>query len=172
LSAPMQAAMGALSPMTGMFSAPLQALQGWTSGSQSGSGSGSVDETDAAEDAFPDVLRGPGVSAGEPVGLRTGGPGLGASAPGGAVAGSPVVPSSALTSYSRPASAFASEEPGRPVGLRTGILSAATTSAGSASAGGPLPGAPVHGRPGSGRSHGSNDAVDRARVMLSPSTIR
>jgi len=110
------------------------------------------------------------VIAGEAAGLQAGGPAT--PAVGGTVSGNPVVPSSALTSYSRPASTFASEEPGRPVGRHAGMLSAATTSPGPVSAGGALPVSLAQSLLRPGKSDEKNEETDHARVVLSPSIIR
>lgn len=133
LAQPLQAAMGAMAPVAGMFGAPLQSLGGLAGAlpSMNAGRGGTSDVTDAelADAGLEDA----GV-AGEaefPVGAFAGVPesgGLGAGIGAGAGPGVPAVggvPGAGITSYTRPPTAFEAPASGRPVGLKSGLLSAA-----------------------------------------------
>jgi len=78
------------------------------------------------------------------------------------------LPGAALTSYTRPTSSFAPENSGRPVGLKTGLLSAAeirgpTTTAG----GGPVPVSPARsGMLGQSKVGNAKDDAPFARIVI------
>jgi hypothetical protein len=173
---PLQSAM---QPLMGMFQAPMQAMQamqGLASLPQSLMGQlGAVSVAPmAGEAAVPAAMLaaavGPGVEAvgtGAGVGAGAGLSGVssvGASGAGG-VGG---VPGAALTSYTRPTSSFAPENSGRPVGLKTGLLSAAemrgpTTTAG----GGPVPVSPARsGMLGQSKVGNAKDDAPVARIVI------
>ncbi len=169
---PLQSAM---QPLMGMFQAPMQALQSLGSlpqslgqfGDSPLAGAAGVPAAMLADPVGPGAADavGAGGASGGPAGLASGG----SAAPGGGVGGGP---GAALTSYTRPTSSFASENSGRPVGLKPGLLSATelrgpTTTAG----GGPVPVSPA--RAGMLRdSKGDNDNGDvlRARVLAADGT--
>ncbi len=163
LGQPMQAAMGALQPATGMFQAPLQAVQGLASLPQSmlGGLAGSVGGDGLGGGEVPAaLLGGTGVGGGGAVG--------GVGAPGSAGAGGgPIgpggVPGAGLTNYTKPPSAFGSENSGRPTGLKSGLLSTADT---KGLAGGGVGGGAVPISPGHGGAHGQlKGETDREGVM-------
>ena len=116
-------AIGAGQPLNGMFAAPLQAFQA-LSGPAARAGSGAGEPSGQWEAGIPGLtamaLHGAGaggsVSPIEPGGAGTRGAGLGAGIGG--------APGAGLTSYARPASGFASENPGRPATLKPGPLGA------------------------------------------------
>ena len=162
---PMQAAMGAMQPMMGMFQAPMQAFQGLSSLPQSMMGSlggmfGGMKVGDVAVPAA-DLLKAGAPGAGG-FGGGAGGGGGGGGAGGG-------FPGAGLTSYTRPTSSFAPETAGRPTGLKAGLLGAGdlrgpTT---SGTGGAPMPMSPAHaGMLGHGKSESSKDDVVHARIAL------
>ena len=162
---PIQAALGSMQPVMGMFQTPIQALQTLAGPLQSISGSlsakpGGVGENESAVAAA--ALSG----AGNPVSVPNAGFGLG-----NAGSGAAGLPGSGVTSYSRPASSFAPETAGRPIGLKTGLLSAAeargaaTLGTGSAA----LPVVPTgSGMLARGRDAGNQDDAPRARIVAEP----
>lgn len=173
LAQPMQAAVGAMQPVMGMFGAPLQSVQGLSSLPQSmlgalGSGIGPVDARDASIPAA--LLSGAaGLGAGG-AGVGPGaGPvaGIGSAGAGGGVGG---LPGAGLTSYTRPASSFAPENSGQPTGLKTGLLSAADLRGPTTTGGGAVPISPTQaGMLGGGRGEGKGsegkDTVSHARII-------
>ena len=162
---PIQAALGSMQPVMGMFQTPIQALQTLAGPLQSMSGSlsakpGGVGGNGSAVAAA--ALSG----AGNPVSVPNAGFGLG-----NAGSGAAGLPGSGVTSYSRPASSFAPETAGRPIGLKTGLLSAAearaaaTLGTGSAA----LPVVPTgSGMLARGRDAGNQDDAPRARIVAEP----
>jgi PPE-repeat protein len=143
LTQPVQAVMAAVQPLIGMFGVPAQGIQGLSSIPQSMMGplGGLFNGMSASDAAVPgnEVVRAGGVA------------GTGA-APAGGAGG---YPGAGLTSYTRPMGSFAPATGGRPVGLKTGLLSAelraATASVGSGGASGLTPGALGPGMLGHGR---------------------
>ena len=143
LTQPLQQAMG-------MFQSPLQSL-------------GSLDPTEDAvplDDmtAFDDIGTTPVLGVGA---LSSGAGGVGALAFSGLPSGSSAAPSTGLTSYVRPATAFPSETGGKPVGLRPGPLNAAELR-------GPTTIGPMPMAPGAARTKeaSKDDEVERARVTV------
>ena len=115
-------------------------------------------------------------AGGVPGGLGAGG-GAGASAsPGGGLAGAGGgvgivgggVPGAALTSYTRPTSSFAPENSGRPVSLKSGLLSAAELRGPTTTAGGSaVPVSPAQaGMLGSGKAENGKGEVQHARIVV------
>ena len=165
---PLQAAM---QPLMGMFHAPMQAVQGLTGVpaslmSQLGALSGSPT---AAEVEVPAAMLAGTISPGADlvgggVGAGTGGV-HSVGAPGAGGAGG--VPGAALTSYTRPTSSFAPENSGRPVGLKTGLLSAAELRGPTTTAGGPVPVSPARtGMLSPSKSDNVTDEVPVARIVI------
>ena len=161
---PMQAAMGAMQPLMGMFQAPMQAFQGLSSLPQSMMGQlgGLMSGMKGADAAVPAAEL---MKAGAPAG----GAGVGGAGVGGGGGGGGGVPGAGLTSYTRPTSSFAPENSGRPTSLKTGLLSAAEvrgpTSAGMG--GGAMPMSPAHaGMLGQGKGENSKDDVAHARIVV------
>ncbi|GAY17800.1 PPE domain-containing protein [Mycobacterium sp. shizuoka-1] len=158
---PMQAAMGAMQPLMGMFQAPMQAFQGLSSLPQSMMGSlgGMFNGMKAGDAAMPAAEL---VKAGAPT---AGGAGLGGGGIGGGGGG---VPGAGLTSYTRPTSSFAPENSGRPTSLKTGLLSAAEVRPTTAPmGGGAMPMSPAHaGMLGQGKGENSKDDVAHARIVV------
>lgn len=161
---PLQSAM---QPLGGMFHSPMQAIQGLAGVPQSligqlGAAAGSVEEAGlpAAVLAAPGSGVAPGVGPG---GAGSVGPG-GAGAPMGSAGG---VPSAPLTSYTRPTSSFGPEHGGRPVGLKTGLLSAAELRAPTTTGGGPVPVSPARaGMLGESKDKDGNAGATRVRVVV------
>ena len=174
-SSVIQPLQSAMQPLMGMFGAPLQAMQGLASLPQSLMGQlGAVSGAPLAGEArVPAAMLaaavGPGanaVGAGAGVGAGVGGVSSAGAAGAGGVGG---VPGAALTSYTRPTSSFAPENSGRPVGLKTGLLSTAaelrgpTTMAG----GGPVPVSPGHaGMLGQSKGGNAKEDVPVARIVI------
>jgi hypothetical protein len=157
-----------LQPLMGMFQAPVQALQSLSSLPQSLgqlTGHSAAASPGAAE--FPSATL---AAAGSPGGLGSGGgasAGLGAVGSAGAVsAGS--VPGPGLTSYTRPTSTFAPETSGRPVGLKSGLLSAADLRGSTTTtAGGPVPVSPAPaGMLGQSKGSDAKEDVSHARIVV------
>lgn len=119
LTQPLQAVMGAMAPVAGMFQAPLQSLQSlsglnWFPGSHAG-------DDEMAPPEIPGEMTGAlGISS--TAGVAGGGGPLGSVAPMTTLPGST---GAGLTAYARPSAAFAPESGGRPAGLKPGLLSAA-----------------------------------------------
>ncbi|MGV1089197.1 MAG: hypothetical protein ACOYBX_14555, partial [Mycobacterium sp.] len=101
-----------------------------------------------------------------------GGAGVGAGVgAGGAPAAAPTgaLPTSGLTSYTRPATSFPAENAGRPVGLKAGPLTAAELRGPTTV--GPMPMAPAAaGGPRDGKGSAKEGDVSRARVTVNRST--
>lgn len=119
MTQPIQAATSTLQPASGMFGLPMQSLQGMSGLLPALTGAvGAVEPEDIGAVDENVVLPG-AVAAGSVPSSVTGGAG-------GGVAGGvgPAAPTG-LTSYLRPSGPSAPEAGGRPVGLRTGLLSAA-----------------------------------------------
>lgn len=166
---PVQAALGSMQPLVGMFqtpiqgihtlAGPLQSIPGALRGMPRGSDGNDYEVTSAA-------LFGPSA----PVGNHNAGVALGNAGHGSAG----VLPGPGITSYSRPASSFAPETAGRPVGLKTGLLSA-TDMHGVAAAGtgtGALPLSPAaSGMLARGRDAGDQDGGPRARVVVQAQSL-
>lgn len=154
----MQPLQSAIQPLTGMFGAPMQTAHGLGSLPQSlmGKLGGLSASASAGAPAAPaGSLAGtvaPGVSA--PGGLV--GAGVSGSV-GGDATGAP------LTSYTRPTSSFAPEPSGRPVGLKTGLFSAAELHGPAMTGGGPVPVPPA----GAGMLGHSKGQGDKVHVRLS-----
>lgn len=175
LAQPMQAAMGAMAPMAGMFGAPLQSLgsltgqlpsmstwRGETSGSAGDSELGDIGLTDGFADRgeaeLPvGALAGVPESAGFSTGIGAGGAaGPGVSAVGG-------LPGAGITSYTRSSSGFEPPIPGRPVGVKPGLLSAATELQSPVSGGGMV--APPAAAGLSKKENGQKSPVAQARIV-------
>lgn len=149
LGQPLQAVMGAAQPALGMFQAPLQSLQGLGGSAQSPP---SADEFDAGlpiigATVSPSTGAGPVTSLGAGVGSGAG-----------------ALPTSGLTSYTRPATSFPADNAGRPVGLKPGPFNTAELRGPTAV--GPMP--MSTGRTSS-KSSEKQEEVTRVRVVLSGS---
>jgi len=157
---PVQAMLGALQPATGMFQIPMQAAQGLAGLPQSAAGLLGPPPAGAERPApagTPVGASGLGVGAG--VG------GLGVSA-GGIGTGAGGLPVSGITSYSRPASSFAPENPGRPTG-HSGVGPGAAEWRGPTTTAGGLPMGPAGaGMLARGKEAGEQDCGPRARVVV------
>lgn len=158
---PMQAAMGAMQPLMGMFQAPVQAFQGLSGLPQSMMGSlgGMFNGTKAGDAAMPAAEL---VKVSAPGGLG------GGVAGGGGGGGAGGFPGAGLTSYTRPTSSFAPENSGRPTSLKAGLLSATDlggpTTPGTA--GGGMPVSPAHaGMLAHGKGGNGKDEVAHARIV-------
>ena len=180
----MQAAMGALAPMAGMFQAPAQTIGGLSGllPSMSARRDGTLGEDDGShgdEFGFPvEEFAGPGTAepgiGGRAIGI--GGTGAGAvSGSGAAAVGG--LRAAGITSYIRPQGAFEPPNSGRPVGMKAGLLSTATELQGPVSTATELQGpvstvpgggmAPSPAQPGIGkREPGEKGAVTQARIVL------
>lgn len=167
MSQPVQSAMGALQPAAGMFQSPLQAL-GSLPQSMMGALAGSLPGRGLGEAPLSAPI--PGA-----VGLAAGGGGVGSmtagagalGAGGGAGALGPAgLPGGGLTSYSKPPTAFAAENAGRPTGLKPGLLGYTDFRGptGSGVGGAALPMAPGHGQQSKGET--TDDGVAHARIVL------
>lgn len=173
LGQPVQAAMGALQPVTGMFQAPMQAVQSLAALPQSMAGglAGAFGVDGLGVGQVPAAL--PGGSAAAPIaggaGVAAGGIGpVGSASVGGSTMGSGGVPGAGLTSYSKPPSAFSPENAGRPTGLKTGLLSAADLKglANGGLGGGAVPMSPAHGGAhGQPKGESGKDDVVHARIV-------
>jgi len=168
---PVQGALGSMQSATGMFQTPVSAIQSLAGLPQSMIGS-SLRGT-GTEMALGDV---PVVAGFLPVGVPPiGEPGVGAAGLGtvgagtvgtGGVASPSGVSGPGLTTYARPASSFAPEAAGRPVGLKTGLLSAAEYHGLTTGSGSPLPvSAGQSGLLGRGKEVGDRDDGPRARIV-------
>lgn len=156
---PLQGALEA-QPPTGMFGPPIQALGGI---------GGFPAATPPGPGRLPDPQTAVPIAAGSPAPGSA--PGIGRGGPVSAAVGPPNVggplAGGGLTSYARPGGGSASENSGRPVGLRTGLLSAGST--GVAGLGGTaIPVAPA--QTGMlGRSRTPDDTPDsrtQARIVI------
>lgn len=165
---PLQAAMGAVQPVSGMFGTPLQGL------------GGIAGLPPSMLSALPGIP-GPLTDGGREMPLMLGSPGAGVAS--GALGGTTVAPpagaagvgspGTGLTSYSRPGSAFAQENSGRPAALRTGLLSAAELRGPTAASTAPMGGNAIPVAPAQsgmlGRAKGADEAAEtkaQARVLV------
>lgn len=157
-----QPAQAMIQPVLGMFGVPVQAFEGMA-GLPKALG-GTLGSHIFGDEQIPaPLLTGTGMpsagagSAGAVGSVAGGGAGLGGGAPG-----------AGLTSYTRPASTFASENSGRPAALKTGLLSTAEfrgpTTTGM---GGVLPVSPAYAGP-PGKGPADKDGVTHARVIVGP----
>lgn len=161
LTEPAQAMM---QPALGMFGGPMQAFGGMAGLPQSLGGA--LGSNVFGDEQIPaPLLAGTGMpvtGAGSATAVGSAGVGTGGFGGG--------TPGAGLTSYTRPASTFASENSGRPAALRTGLLSTAEfrgqTTTGM---GGALPISPAHAGVGApGKSAADKDGVSHARVIVGP----
>ena len=176
----MQPIQSAMQPLSGMFQAPLQAVQGLSDLSQSMLG-GFADGGLAGDAAVPTAMLS---AAAVPGGIASGGAGAGLSSLGASGGGAATIagsgasgfPGAGLTTYTRPTSSFAPENSGRPIGLRTGLLSSADLRGPTTSAGGPVPVSPAPaGMLGQSKDRNDQNDGQRARVIPaydSPSAAR
>ena len=157
-----QPAQAMIQPVLGMFGVPVQAFEGMA-GLPKALG-GTLGSHIFGDEQIPaPLLTGTGMpsagagSAGAVGSVAGGGAGLVGGAPG-----------AGLTSYTRPASTFASENSGRPAALKTGLLSTAEfrgpTTTGM---GGVLPVSPAYAGP-PGKGPADKDGVTHARVIVGP----
>ena len=117
------------------------------------------------EEAFDNLTDLAALVAGQPVAPVAGGAGAGAAGPVG-------VSSAPLTSYVRPSDGAATENAGRPVGLRAGMLGIAPVAPGSTvSMGGPLPLSGAQGMLSAGTRDDRREEPTHARIMLGNSPI-
>jgi hypothetical protein len=161
---PLQAAISAAQPALGMFQAPLQSLQGLSGIAQSMGGplAGLLAPEDIGSE-LPMIGVSAPTAGGAGVGAGVGAGGAPAAAPTGAL------PTSGLTSYTRPATSFPAENAGRPVGLKAGPLTAAELRGPTTV--GPMPMAPAAaGGPRDGKGSAKEGDVSRARVTVNRST--
>jgi hypothetical protein len=164
-----QPAQAMMQPILGMFGVPMQAVGGMAGLPQSLGGTlGSHvfgDEQIPAPLLTPTGL--PAVGAG-------GAGAVGSFAGGGAGSFSGGAPGTGLTSYTRPASTFASENSGRPAALKTGLLSAAEFRGPTTTGlGGAFPVLPAHaGTPAPGKAADDRGGVPHARVIVGPERRR
>ena len=165
MAQPLQSAM---QPLNGMFQAPMQAFQSLASLPQSLMGQLGGLSGDALSGEVPSAIL---AAAGTPGGIGAGGGslGLGASGAGAATVGGGGgfggVPGAGLTSYTRPTSSFAPENNGRPVGLKTGLLSTEMRGPTTTAGGGPVPVSPA-GMLGRGKDDRTQEEFARARIAL------
>jgi len=165
---PVQAALGSIQPLMGMFQTPIQGMQTLAGPLQSVPGAlrAMPSGPDGAEyESASTALSGASTPAGDRnAGVARGNAGYGSAAG---------LPGPGITSYSRPASSFAPETAGQPAGLKTGLLSAADVR-GAAAAGagtGALPMSPAaSGMLARGRDSSSQDGVPRARIIAQAQT--
>lgn len=167
----MQPLQSAVQPLTGMFQAPMQALQSLGGMPQSMLGQlgglfGAGLSGEAAGEAAGEVVAPAAVGgvAGLGTGLsgfRSGLDGLGAGGVGGV--GSAAMPGAGLTTYTRPTSSFAAEASGRPVGLKSGLLSAAELRGPTSTSGGGMPVSP--GMLGQSKGEKDRRTVPHARLV-------
>lgn len=165
MTQPIRAAMGAIQPLMGMFQAPMQAFQGLSSTPRSLMGQlGGMKAGDAAMPAA-DLVK-----ASSP-GSLGGGVGGGGAGGGGAAGG---VRGAGLTSYTRPTSSFAPENSGRPVSLKTGLLSTTELRGPTTSGmGDGMPVSPAHaGMLGHGKGDDSKEEVAHARIVVDQGLLR
>lgn len=166
-SSMMRPLQSAMQPLTGMFQAPMQAVQSLSGLPQSmlGQLEGLAGVGLAGEAALPSAML---PAAGAP-GVGSVGAGLsGLGAAGGVVSGGVGAggPAAALTSFTRPTSSFGSENSGRPVGLKTGLLSATELRGPTTTGGAAVPISPAHaGMLGQGKGYGAKDSVQHARIV-------
>lgn len=158
----LQPLQSAMQPLTGMFQAPMQALQSLGSVPQALMSAVSRAPI-AGGDPVPTAL----VTAAPPPAAGSGGAGTGpVGAPVG-MSGAGSLPGAALTSYTRPTSSFAPEGSGRPVSLNTGLLSAAELRGPTTTGGGPVPVSSARaGMLGSSKGEHDRGGVPVARVVV------
>lgn len=166
LSQPIQSLSGAAQPLSGMFTAPMQALQALAGFPQSMPTSIAQplgDNASGAEGWIGGAFPAAGVPAagavtgagsGSSVGSLGGGPGAGA-------VGNPA--GAGLTSFSRPAGSFGTDNAGRPSGLKAGPLSAADLRPAGAISGSPLPVGP--GQQALAKGVNDREEISYARVI-------
>ncbi len=161
LAQPLQAAMGAMAPVAGMFQMPLQALQSMSGltgslGSRVGGddGMGLPDPDGEVPGAL--VIPSPAGVAGAGVG--------GAFDPVAPTATGPAITGAGLTAYARPQAAVVPENGGRPAALKPGLLSAAAELRGPTTSVPAMPG-PLGVPPGRDRER-SEAPVVQARIVL------
>ena len=160
---PVQAALGSIQPLMGMFQTPIQGMQTLAGPLQSIPGALRASLSGPDGDEYESASAGlSGASA--PVGNHNAGVTLGMGGHGSAAG----LPGPGITSYSRPASSFAPETAGRPIGLKTGLLSATDMHgvAAAAAGTGALPMSPAaSGMLARGRDAGDQDGGPRARIV-------
>lgn len=168
LAQPLQSA---TQPLAGMFGAPAQAFQSLSSLPQSMAGQlGGLSGAGLPEELSAAMLAAGGTPGGVGgVGAGVGGLGAagGAVGAGGASGVGGAAPTAALTSFTRPTSSFGSEGGGRPVALRTGLLSAAAELRGPVTTGGAaVPVSPANaGMLGQGKGEDAKGGVPLARIV-------
>jgi hypothetical protein len=179
LAQPLQAAMGAVSPLAGMFGTPLQSLGGLAGLLPSLSGASGGTSTGGDELEFTDIGTGLGLDeasgdagdaefpGGALIGVpESGGLGGGIGSGGGAGSGPSAIsglPGAGITSYTRPQNAFETSASGRPIGIKPGLLSATAELPGPTAGGGMLT-SPAPG--GLGRKESEQKgAVAQARII-------
>jgi len=157
-----QPAQAMIQPVLGMFGVPVQAFEGMAGLPQALGGT--LGSHIFGDEQIPaPLLTGTGMpsagagGAGAVGSVAGGGAGLGGGAPG-----------AGLTSYTRPASTFASENSGRPAALKTGLLSTAEFRGPTTTGiGGVLPVSPAYAGP-PGKGPADKDGVTHARVIVGP----
>lgn len=169
ISAAVQPLQSMVQPVTGMFTAPLQGFQSLAGLPQEllGQLTGEALAGDAASTTAmpvaPAAFGAGGAAAGGGLGL----PGAGVGSPGGG-GGAGAVPGAAVTSYTRPNSSFAPEGSGRPVGLKSGLLSASEMRGLTVTApGAPIPVSPAQtGSPGRSKDETRREDLPHARIVI------
>lgn len=169
-SSMLQPLQSVVQPLTGMFQAPMQALQGLSGLPQSMLGQlgeltgGPLAQADVpAAVLVADAVPGELGAAGNGAGASLGGPGaVGAGGIGGG--GSPAA---SLTSYTKPTSSFAPENVGRPIGLKPGLLSTDVRGPTTTVGAGGVPVSPGQaGMLGRGKGDGDKAGVQQARIVV------
>lgn len=158
-----QPAQAMIQPVLGMFGVPMQAFEGMAGLPQSLGGTRGSHIFGDEQIPAP-LLTGTGMPS-----VGAGGAGVVGSVAGGGVSGlAGGAPGAGLTSYTRPASTFTSENSGRPAALKTGLLSTAEFRGPTTTGvGGALPVSPAYaGAPGKGPAN--KDGVTHARVIIGP----
>jgi len=174
----MQPLQSAMQPLTGMFQAPMQAVQSLSGLPQSmlGQLGGLSGQAMSGEAQVPAAML---AAAGAPAGVGAAGGSVGIGAAGSAVGavGGGVggvgggVPGAGLTSFTRPTGSFEPENSGRPISLKTGLLSASELRGPTTTAGGAMPISPAQaGMLGHGKGENSKDDVQHARIVLAAGT--
>ena len=166
LTGPLQeAASSVAQPLTGVFQAPMQAVQSLSSlpSSLMGSTSGLFSSATAQEAAEAEAIAAPLGASGGAAG------GLGAGAAGAVGSGVGAFPGAGLTSYTRPTSTFEPETGGRPTGLRTVAFNATEVPSPTNAMSSGVTGMPM--APGAMAARGNGDgssqeAVTHARVVV------
>lgn len=166
LTGPLQeAASSVAQPLTGVFQAPMQAVQSLSSlpSSLMGSTSGLFSSATAQEAAEAEAIAAPLGASGGAAG------GLGAGAAGAVGSGVGAFPGAGLTSYTRPTSTFEPETGGRPTGLRTVAFNATEVPSPTSAMSSGVTGMPMAPGAMAGRGNGdgsSKEAVTHARVVV------